>query len=79
MALIFTPCSITGTYPCFLVSPVTLSEHKAYKESMRNLNKAKQVFQDNLGMEIRKVHGKDCSHKIFSSVQYCRYVATEYV
>lgn len=36
---------------------LSLSQHKAYKDKMRNLNKAKQVFQDNLGLEIRKIHG----------------------
>ena len=34
---------------------LTLSQHKAYKERMSNL-KAKQVLQDNLGLEIRKIH-----------------------
>ncbi|KAM3861970.1 kinetochore protein Spc25 [Diretmus argenteus] len=35
-----------------------VSQHKANKDRLRNLNKAKQVFQDRLGLEIRKIHGE---------------------
>lgn len=35
-----------------------LSQNKANKDRLKNLNKAKQVFQDRLGLEIRKISGE---------------------
>ncbi|XP_029937376.1 kinetochore protein Spc25 [Myripristis murdjan] len=35
-----------------------LSQNKANKNRLKNLNKAKQVFQDHLGLEIRKISGE---------------------
>ncbi|XP_036400552.1 kinetochore protein Spc25 [Megalops cyprinoides] len=35
-----------------------ISQNKANKARLKNLNKAKQVFQDWLGLEIRKIHGE---------------------
>ncbi|KAM4608983.1 kinetochore protein Spc25 [Polymixia lowei] len=35
-----------------------VSQNKANKDRLKNLNKAKQVFQDRLGLEIRKIHGE---------------------
>ncbi|XP_071781406.1 kinetochore protein Spc25 [Centroberyx gerrardi] len=35
-----------------------VSQNKANKDRLRNLNKAKQVFQDRLGLEIRKIPGE---------------------
>lgn len=35
-----------------------VSQNKANKDRLKNLNKAKQVFQGRLGLEIRKIHGK---------------------
>ncbi|KAL4636197.1 kinetochore protein Spc25 [Arapaima gigas] len=35
-----------------------ISQNKANKEKLKNLNKAKQMFQDWLGLEIRKIHGE---------------------
>ncbi|XP_038576391.1 kinetochore protein Spc25 [Micropterus salmoides] len=40
-----------------------LSQHKANKDRLRNLQKARLVFQDNLGMEIRTIIGKTQSIK----------------
>ncbi|KAG8000686.1 Kinetochore protein Spc25 [Nibea albiflora] len=34
------------------------SQHKANKDRLRNLQKARLVFQEHLGMEIRTIHGK---------------------
>ncbi|XP_070978739.1 kinetochore protein Spc25 isoform X1 [Oncorhynchus clarkii lewisi] len=35
-----------------------VSQNKANKDRLKNLNKAKQVFQGRLGLEIRKIHEK---------------------
>lgn len=35
-----------------------VSQNKANKDRLKNLNKAKQVFQGRLGLEIRKIHGE---------------------
>ncbi|KAJ8012800.1 hypothetical protein DPEC_G00046630 [Dallia pectoralis] len=35
-----------------------LSQNQANKDRLKNLNKAKKVFQDRLGLEIRKIHGE---------------------
>lgn len=35
-----------------------LSQHKANKDRLKNLNKAKRVFEDRLGLEIRKIYGE---------------------
>lgn len=37
---------------------VIISQNKANKERLRNLQKARLVFQDHLGMEIRTILGK---------------------
>ncbi|KAJ3591662.1 hypothetical protein NHX12_006794 [Muraenolepis orangiensis] len=35
-----------------------VSQNKANKDRLKNLKKAKQVFQERLGLEIRKTHGE---------------------
>lgn len=35
-----------------------VSQNKANKARLKNLNKAKLVFQESLGLEIRKIHGE---------------------
>lgn len=35
-----------------------VSQNKANKDRLKNLNKAKMVFQERLGLEIRKIHGE---------------------
>ncbi|XP_061090433.1 kinetochore protein Spc25 [Conger conger] len=35
-----------------------ISQNKANKARLKNLNKAKLVFQESLGLEIRKIHGE---------------------
>lgn len=37
---------------------VIRSQNKANKDRLRNLQKARLVFQDHLGMEIRTIQGK---------------------
>ncbi|XP_066543741.1 kinetochore protein Spc25 [Amia ocellicauda] len=52
-----------------------IAQNKANKDKLKNLNKAKQVFQERLGLEIRKLHGeklqfvfRNISHKDPDSV-----------
>ncbi|CAL8268697.1 unnamed protein product [Lota lota] len=35
-----------------------VSQHRANKDRLKNLKKAKQVFQERLGLEIRRIHGQ---------------------
>ncbi|KPP73476.1 kinetochore protein Spc25-like [Scleropages formosus] len=44
-----------------------ISQNKANKDKLKNLNKAKQMFQDWLGLEIRKIHGEKLQF-IFRSI-----------
>lgn len=64
---------------CCLSFLVIESQNKANKDRLRNLQKARNVFQDHLGLEIRTILGKSqlvrgvpCA-KTFSSFFHFQY------
>uniref|UniRef100_A0A8C5BUJ5 Kinetochore protein SPC25 n=1 Tax=Gadus morhua TaxID=8049 RepID=A0A8C5BUJ5_GADMO len=51
-------CVVTPPMWLFLCSSVVVSQNRANKDRLKNLLKAKQVFQERLGLEIRRIHGQ---------------------